>query len=485
MTTAHLFTRSTRFRLLLAAAAVFYGPASARSDDERDPSGDIEDYSLEDLLRNPVTSATGGVEVESDVVPANVTTISRDDIQAHGWQSVAEVLQHVAGLYVIDDQVLPAVAVRGISGGLRSGSRIVKVMINGTEVNFRPDQTAMLGREYLPILAVERIEIARGPLSALYGANAFLATVNVVTRTASQARSEIALSGERHQGDGNSGLGAGGSALFSGRVGPHALVLAARFDRLDRSGLVIRRTFASQAASDQEQVFDRPSDFDLSRPLSLFANATSQGRFGDFALQGGYQRMDAYGEFQPDSTLTHQSRHSLQNSWASLSHTKAWIPKLTSTVTVGASRGSPTSEESLVLGSNRNSMKRLGRSSHFDTIAQFGSNRGQTETLGAAVHGVNALERRPETTRGRRCRSGETDGCKPFGIVTRLASVGLAWPDALRAPRVRSGACRQSSVHSVISVLESQAQRGVTVMGVHKHQFSFHRGERTSWVTLW
>ena len=344
-------SRSIGSVLLFASLAALPSPAAIAQD-----GGDIEDFSLEELLRNPVTSATGGVEVESDVVPANVTTISRDDIIALGLQSVAEVLQSVAGLYVIDDHVLPAVAVRGISGGLRSGSRIVKVMINGTEVTFRPDLTAMLGREYLPIIAVERIEIARGPLSALYGANAFLATVNVVTRKASEARSEVALSTERHQGDRASGLGAGGSALFSTGEGPHALVLAARFDRLDRSGLVIPRTFPSQAAPDQQQVFDRPSTHDLSRPFSLFGQATSKGGWGELALQGGFQRLDAYGEFQPDSALTHRSRHGLQNAWSALTHTLAWTPRLTSTVTVGASRGSPTDEEALVLGGNRNSI---------------------------------------------------------------------------------------------------------------------------------
>jgi outer membrane receptor protein involved in Fe transport len=344
--------------LVVLVSVALAAPASADSDTGSDApfTGDIEEFSMEELLRKPVASATGGIEVESDVVPANVTTISRDDISAFGWQSVGEVLQHVAGLYVIDDHVMPAVAVRGISGGLRSGSRIVKVMINGTEVTFRPDLTAMLGPEYLPLIAVERIEIARGPLSALYGANAFLATVNVVTRTASQARSEVALSTERHEGDRGSGVGAGGSALISTGEGKHGVVLAARFDRLNRSGLVIRRTFPGQATPDQQEVFDRPSDFDLSRPFGLYGQAKSQGGWGEIALQGGFQRLDAYGEFQPDSALTHRSRHGLQNAWSSLSHTRTWIPRLTSTVTVGASRGSPISEEALVLGSNRNSI---------------------------------------------------------------------------------------------------------------------------------
>jgi len=69
-----------------------------------------------------------------------------------------------------------------VTAGLRAGTRIVKVMINSVPVNFRPDLTAFIGPEYIPMEAVERIEIAKGPLSALYGADAFLATVNVITK---------------------------------------------------------------------------------------------------------------------------------------------------------------------------------------------------------------------------------------------------------------------------------------------------------------
>ena len=50
---------------------------------------------------------------------------------------------------------------------------------------FRPLLSAFLGPEYIPMEAVERIEVAKGPLSALYGANAFIATVNVITRKGS------------------------------------------------------------------------------------------------------------------------------------------------------------------------------------------------------------------------------------------------------------------------------------------------------------
>src|SRR4030095_16915571 len=90
----------------------------------------------------------------------------------------------VPGLYCIDDYVTADCGVRGISGGERGYSKVLKVMIDGQPVSFRADTTSFLGPELVPIDLVERIEVVRGPVSALYGANAFFGAVNVITRRA-------------------------------------------------------------------------------------------------------------------------------------------------------------------------------------------------------------------------------------------------------------------------------------------------------------
>src|SRR5690606_13337751 len=93
-----------------------------------------------------------------------------------------ELLQRVVGFYVQDDHVLPNVAVRGITGGLRAESGLLKVMVDGVPISFRPTGGNWLGAELIPMSAVERVEIIRGPTSTVYGADAFLATINVITR---------------------------------------------------------------------------------------------------------------------------------------------------------------------------------------------------------------------------------------------------------------------------------------------------------------
>jgi outer membrane receptor protein involved in Fe transport len=328
------------FGLILAASSAAQEP---------DPS-DLGKLSLEDLLRVQVKSTTtGATSSESDLAPANVITITRDDIVRHNWQSVGEVLEHVPGLYVTDDLVLRSVSVRGVTGGLRSGSRIIKVMINGIEVTFRPDLSAFLGPEYIPIEAVRQVEIARGPLSALFGANAFLATVNVVTREPPEkTRAELSARGGVRPQSGRAFGSGGASALLLTAENSISVLAAARIDAIDRSGLHLQNTFEHQLSLPVEPNFTTLSQNDLSLPIGLYgqAVATSSTR-GTVTLQGGMQRLHSGGEFITNSLFSHSTVYSLTNYWVNVSHQREWKPWFTSTLSLGYSTGGPNRDEKL------------------------------------------------------------------------------------------------------------------------------------------
>ncbi len=301
----------------------------------------IEQVDISDLLNLPVVTASGGQAEERALTPANVISISRDDIQRHGWRSLAEILATVPGLYVIDDFVLPSVGVRGITGGLEGGTRIVKVMINGVPVNFRPDLTAFLGPEYIPVEAIDRVEVAKGPLSALYGANAFLAVVNVITRKPdAEPSAEVALR-VNDQG----GVGGGASALVQYDDGAKSLLAAANVDRFDRSGKSLMKTFSSQDPSLERYA---PLNWgasrnDIAQPASAFVQLQGRSeRMGNLTLQAGFQQLDSMGEFQLNSVLTHESRIALENFWSQLKHEKAWSDWVSTSLSVGFASGAPT-----------------------------------------------------------------------------------------------------------------------------------------------
>lgn len=252
-------------------------------------------------------------------------------------------------LYVIDDLVLPSLGVRGISGGVKAGTRLVKVMINGQSVNFRPELTAFLGPEFIPIEAVERVEIAKGPLSALYGANAFIATVNVITREPSQALHVEAATRTTIY----SNAGFGGSGMVSYGNANRGLVLALTADQINRSGLPLENTFPGSTVN--EALLDRASRNDLANPFSAFGRFyIGSERAGRFILSAGFQRVDSNGEFQINSVLTGQSRIALINTWMQLRYEKAWS-KISLVATTGYSQGDPDRDYRLQLTGNTTS----------------------------------------------------------------------------------------------------------------------------------
>ena len=144
------------------------------------PSPAEEALDLVSLMSIEVTSASKKSQTIAQA-PAVIDTISAAEIREKGFTSVAQALRSLPGFLVTTDHVVPNVAVRGIHGGFRASSRILKVMVNGAPIAFRSTSENLLGPELIPIEAVAAIEVIRGPASALYGANAFLGIVNIIT----------------------------------------------------------------------------------------------------------------------------------------------------------------------------------------------------------------------------------------------------------------------------------------------------------------
>lgn len=311
---------------------------------------DLSSLSLENLLNLRVVTASGGAAEDIDLSSANVFVFTHQDIANYGWQSLAEILSYIPGLYVIDDLVSPAVVIRGMSGGFKSATRIIKIMINGIEVNFRSDMTAFLGPEFIPIHAVERVEIAKGPLSSLYGSNAFLATVNVITKRP-HSGTHGALGAVLQM---RAVRGAGGWGTVS-YAGPKTSVFfSAQRLELDRSGLRVQKTFPKQNLLEIQDptVFASQSKRDIQAPQGAYVNLTMfEPKWAAADFQGGFQQQDANGEFQSASAMTHQSRYSIRNYWSDLKlRTDAFLIK--PWIRMGWAEGRPTREDRQYLTSN-------------------------------------------------------------------------------------------------------------------------------------
>lgn len=147
----------------------------------------VDDLDLVKLLNVQVSTATKTAE-DLDEAPAVITVVTREEIHRWGYRNLGEVLSHCVGFFSVDDHIQPNVAVRGMTGGLGAESSVIKVMIDGRSVAYRTTSGNWLGAELVPFESIRQIEIIRGPVSALYGADAFVGVVNIITEGPSEAR---------------------------------------------------------------------------------------------------------------------------------------------------------------------------------------------------------------------------------------------------------------------------------------------------------
>ena len=114
--------------------------------------------------------------------PAAVTIIKREDIQKYGYRTLAQALASVPGLYISDDHGYSYVGVRGLGIPTDYNSRVL-FLLNGLPLNDKYYDSFSV--ELTPDLldAVDRIEVVKGPSSALYGSDALFATINIITRS--------------------------------------------------------------------------------------------------------------------------------------------------------------------------------------------------------------------------------------------------------------------------------------------------------------
>ncbi len=144
---------------------------------------DMALYSAEDTLALATRH-----EEKVRKVPAIAASFGREQISALGARTVADVLDVVPGLTVSRDvQGFHRTAVRGI----RNDAEVL-FLLNGHRLNNFFDGKALMN---LPVENLERIEVIRGPGSALYGAGAFLGVVNIVTDTSDGVRTAVSAGG--------------------------------------------------------------------------------------------------------------------------------------------------------------------------------------------------------------------------------------------------------------------------------------------------
>jgi outer membrane receptor protein involved in Fe transport len=142
--------------------------------------------------------------------PAVVTAVTADDIRNSGARDLMDVLLLVPGFFFgVDVQGTIGPGFRGLWG--HEGK--VLLLIDGKEMNEQLYSTMQLGHEF-PVELIERVEVVRGPGSVIYGGNAELAVINVITRSV-QGSTDLLVGGTYGQRERSYGRRGG---VVSGRL---------------------------------------------------------------------------------------------------------------------------------------------------------------------------------------------------------------------------------------------------------------------------
>lgn len=209
-------TKTAQRKALLAAITVFVmGGVTAQAEE-------LPVYSFDEV----VVTAT---RTENDVkkVPASTQVITQEDIKRSGATSVRNALSMYANIFQKSK-------VRGgghdiIIRGMETKHSLV--MVNGRRISNEADASGLgnaMSLDRININDVEKIEIVRGPSSALYGSEAMGGVLNIITKP---SKEQTLLTGLEHTSEDTSHWW----HADTGRIGNFSMTFDARFNKINRS----------------------------------------------------------------------------------------------------------------------------------------------------------------------------------------------------------------------------------------------------------
>lgn len=157
----------------------------------------------------PVVLSVSRLSQPLNEAPAAVTVIDRDMIRASGFRDIPDLLRLVPGFsvaYTRDNTW--AIGYHGMADAF---SRRFQVLVDGRSIYSAAFGAVQWQELPLSIDDIERIEVVRGPNAATYGANAFLAVINIITKDPSQTPGTFASLQHGEQGMSGATLRHGGS----------------------------------------------------------------------------------------------------------------------------------------------------------------------------------------------------------------------------------------------------------------------------------
>ena len=219
--TMHPHTRNTRAlsRCPLALALLAALPLTAQAAAEADAQ----------TLDKVVVTASG-FEQKITVAPASISVITAEELTTRPYITLLDAVRQLEGVDIgetRDKTGQGTVSIRGM------GADYTLLLINGRRQNNHGDiyPNSFGGNQFNhipPLDAIERIEVIRGPMSTLYGADAMGGVINVITKRELDSWSGSASIGRTIETDDAYGDDTTADAFITGPLLPGKLNLSAR-----------------------------------------------------------------------------------------------------------------------------------------------------------------------------------------------------------------------------------------------------------------
>ncbi|HBM10819.1 TonB-dependent receptor [Pseudomonas sp. Choline-3u-10] len=168
-------------------------------------------------LEQQVITATQTAHSELSA-PASVSVVTREELEQRPVYNLADAVKYLPGVHLNPSSTYgrQEIKLRGMD------SDYTLLLVNGRRINSRDALSSNYANDFdlssIPMAAIERIEVIRGPMSSLYGADALGGVVNVILRQPTEeTKAGIAYTYE-HPTEGDSGDGHKASGYVSGSL---------------------------------------------------------------------------------------------------------------------------------------------------------------------------------------------------------------------------------------------------------------------------
>ena len=158
----------------LAVAMLCQSVAMAQAQNPNPPAGDTQSAAQTVVV-------TASLKAQSQAAaPAFITVLKAEDLTRSSYHSLADLLRETAGVVnLTDGSGREEIQIRGLSG------KYTLLLVNGRRVS--SSGALWRGGDFdlsaFPLNSIQRVEVVRGPMAALYGSDAMGGVVNIITKT--------------------------------------------------------------------------------------------------------------------------------------------------------------------------------------------------------------------------------------------------------------------------------------------------------------